>query len=139
MKRTVVSILALAMCLSLLTPIGTAYAKGSLIANNPGAEDAAPRAIVYETIDIPADGEFYKITDDFEMPAKSREGFQGTWSPSYARVEFKLYAHSTGNGAYVILSSGREGGLNATAASVYSLYARSVDNVAIVGSVNISN
>ena len=57
MKRTVVSILALAMCLSLLTPIGTAYAKGSLIANNPGAEDAAPRAIVYETIDIPADGE----------------------------------------------------------------------------------
>ncbi|WP_300586081.1 hypothetical protein [Oscillibacter sp.] len=139
MKRTVVSILALAMCLSLLTPIGTAYAKGSLIANNPGAEDAAPRAIVYETIDIPADGEFYKITDDFEMPAKSRVGFQGTWSPSYARVEFKLYAHSTGNGAYVILSSGREGGLNATAASVYSLYARSVDNVAIVGSVNISN
>ena len=126
-------------CLSLLTPIGTAYAKGSLIANNPGAEDAAPRAIVYETIDIPADGEFYKITDDFEMPAKSRVGFQGTWSPSYARVEFKLYAHSTGNGAYVILSSGREGGLNATAASVYSLYARSVDNVAIVGSVNISN
>ena len=64
-----------------------------------------PRAIVYEEIvyeeiNIPEDGEFHKITDDFEMPAKSRVSFQGTWSPAYARLEFRLYAHSTGNGAY---------------------------------------
>ena len=89
--------------------------------------------------DIPGDGKFYKITDDFEMPAKSRVSFQGTWSPAYARLEFRLYAHSTGNGAYVMLTSGREGGLDATAASVYSLYARSVDNVKVTGAVNITN
>ena len=93
----------------------------------------------YEEINIPGDGKFYKITDDFEMPAKSRVSFQGTWSPAYARLEFRLYAHSTGNGAYVMLTSGREGGLDATAASVYSLYARSVDNVKVTGAVNITN
>ena len=38
-----------------------------------------------------------------------------------------------------MLTSGREGGLDATAASVYSLYARSVDNVKVTGAVNITN
>ena len=57
----------------------------------------------------------------------------------YPFLEFRLYAHSTGNGAYVMLTSGREGGLDATAASVYSLYARSVDNVKVTGAVNITN
>lgn len=43
-----------------------------------------PHAIVYEKIDIPGDGEFHKITDDFEMPAKSRVSFHGMWSPGAA-------------------------------------------------------
>ena len=110
---------------------------GTAIAAHIATENST--AIVYEEINIPGDGKFYKITDDFEMPAKSRVSFQGTWSPAYARLEFRLYAHSTGNGAYVMLTSGREGGLDATAASVYSLYARSVDNVKVTGAVNITN
>ena len=43
-----------------------------------------PHAIVYEKIDIPGDGEFHKITDNFEMPAKSRVSFHGMWSPGAA-------------------------------------------------------
>ena len=43
-----------------------------------------PRAIVYEEINIPGDGKFYKITDDFEMPAKSRVSFHGMWSSGAA-------------------------------------------------------
>ena len=115
------------------------YAAETDTARNEEQETVMPRAIVYEKINIPEDGKFYKITDDFEMPAKSRVSFQGTWSPAYARLEFRLYAHSTGNGAYVMLTSGREGGLDATAASVYSLYARSVDHVKVTGAVNITN
>lgn len=75
-----------------------------------------------------------------EMPAEIEGEFSGNLVPwAYARLEFRLYAHSTGNGAYVMLTSGREGGLDATAASVYSLYARSVDNVKVTGAVNITN
>ena len=126
MQKMIAVLFSVAMCAAMAVP---AFA----------AETDTPRAIVYEEINIPGDGKFYKITDDFEMPAKSRVSFQGTWSPAYARLEFRLYAHSTGNGAYVMLTSGREGGLDATAASVYSLYARSVDNVKVTGAVNITN
>lgn len=96
------------------------------------------RSIKPVFLNLPADGEFYKITEDFEMPANDRVEFKGTWSPSYARIEFRLYCHRTGNGATVIVSSDYGGGLNTTSASVYSLYARSVDGVAIQGHMNLS-
>ena len=124
MQKMIAVLFSVAMCAAMAVP---AFAAETDTARNEEQETVMPRAIVYEEINIPGDGKFYKITDDFEMPAKSRVSFQGTWSPAYARLEFRLYAHSTGNGAYVMLTSGREGGLDATAASVYSLYARSVD------------
>ena len=43
-----------------------------------------PHALMYEKIDIPGDGEFHKITDDFEIPAKSRVSFHEMWSPGAA-------------------------------------------------------
>ena len=134
MQKMIAVLFSVAMCAAMAVP---AFAAETDTARNEEQETVMPRAIVYEKINIPEDGKFYKITDDFEMPAKSRVSFQGTWSPAYARLEFRLYAHSTGNGAYVMLTSGREGGLDATAASVYSLYARSVDNVKVTGAVNI--
>ena len=136
MQKMIAVLFSVAMCAAMAVP---AFAAETDTARNEEQETVMPRAIVYEEINIPGDGKFYKITDDFEMPAKSRVSFQGTWSPAYARLEFRLYAHSTGNGAYVMLTSGREGGLDATAASVYSLYARSVDNVKVTGAVNITN
>ncbi len=136
MQKMIAVLSSVAMCAAMAVP---AFAAETDTARNEEQETVMPRAIVYEEINIPGDGKFYKITDDFEMPAKSRVSFQGTWSPAYARLEFRLYAHSTGNGAYVMLTSGREGGLDATAASVYSLYARSVDNVKVTGAVNITN
>ena len=96
------------------------------------------RSIEPVFLDLPADGEFYKITDDFEMPANDRVEFQGAWSPSYARVEFRLYCHRTGNGSTVIISSDHRGGLDTPTASIYSLYARSVDGVAIQGYINLT-
>ena len=136
MQKMIAVLFSVAMCAAMAVP---AFAAETDTARNEEQETVMPRAIVYEKINIPEDGKFYKITDDFEMPAKSRVSFQGTWSPAYARLEYRLYAHSTGNGAYVMLTSGREGGLDATAASVYSLYARSVDHVKVTGAVNITN
>ena len=138
MKKNLAMIFAMTMLLSLTMGVRAVESDGAS-ENAVMNENVSPRAIVYEEIDIPGDGEFYKITDDFEMPANSRVTFQGTWSPAYASLEFRLYAHSTGNGAYVTLKSGKSGGLNATAASVYSLYARSVDEVDVTGAINITN
>ena len=111
MQKMIAVLFSVAMCAAMAVP---AFAAETDTARNEEQETVMPRAIVYEEINIPGDGKFYKITDDFEMPAKSRVSFQGTWSPAYARLEFRLYAHSTGNGAYVMLTSGREGGLDAS-------------------------
>ena len=98
MQKMIAVLFSVAMCAAMAVP---AFAAETDTARNEEQETVMPRAIVYEEINIPGDGKFYKITDDFEMPAKSRVSFQGTWSPAYARLEFRLYAHSTGNGAYV--------------------------------------
>ena len=91
MQKMIAVLFSVAMCAAMAVP---AFAAETDTARNEEQETVMPRAIVYEEINIPGDGKFYKITDDFEMPAKSRVSFQGTWSPAYARLEFRLYAHS---------------------------------------------
>ena len=88
MQKMIAVLFSVAMCAAMAVP---AFAAETDTARNEEQETVMPRAIVYEKINIPEDGKFYKITDDFEMPAKSRVSFQGTWSPAYARLEFRLY------------------------------------------------
>lgn len=81
MQKMIAVLFSVAMCAAMAVP---AFAAETDTARNEEQETVMPRAIVYEKINIPEDGKFYKITDDFEMPAKSRVSFHGMWSPGAA-------------------------------------------------------
>ena len=88
MQKMIAVLFSVAMCAAMAVP---AFAAETDTARNEEQETVMPRAIVYEEINIPGDGEFHKITDDFEIPAKSRVSFHGIWSPGAAPQNFNFW------------------------------------------------
>ena len=64
MQKMIAVLFSVAMCAAMAVP---AFAAETDTARNEEQETVMPRAIVYEEINIPGDGKFYKITDDFDM------------------------------------------------------------------------
>lgn len=145
-RKKMKSMLAACMVLSMLS-VGAIAAVSEPVIVDPNTvsattigENIVPFGEVHTvSMNIPADGNFHQIypgSGSFEM-TKGHADISGTWSPSYAKVEFKLTAAngtSSGSGG---IKSGESTTLFAIRDSDYIVYARASDT-ALSGTVNIT-
>lgn len=151
MKKKIMGMaLAVVMCVVMCVPVFAAASESAVSEpvvpqpdvfwTNTVGNEVTPLGEVHTvSVNVPADGAFHKIYPSsgiYELSQGSMT-ISGTWSPSYAELEFKVTAangSSSGSGG---ISSGNSVTLPLVYNSTYTVYAKALD-VAVSGLVNIT-
>ena len=141
MKRLLSMILALVSCLALCLPAAAAVSDPLAFSmNNPGAEITRRGVADTFRLDLPADGTYHQVYPEGGGSIELTPGdviLRGTWSPTYARVSFKLIAADGGGISNSGAASGETVNLYSYYNSTYILYARAED-APVSGTVQIN-